>query len=214
MQHDILSRALRVTDRRAAAVFSVPLRRRLVLHLIGQERSLAEIANDTGLDLKRLHYHVTVLTKLGLLVVAHEQKRAGRPIKMYRATAKAFFVPEDAAHTGPDEVLTAELRRSLAKQRTRSRAGIVYHLGGDGEPRMQPVRRSPAKGVPAVEHWRVLRLSQLDALRLSKDIEDRFKAYADSHDGSAESYLVHFALAPSSVPMMRGLPSVADAPLK
>jgi hypothetical protein len=201
-----LSSALRVTDPRAAAAFSDPLRRRLVLHLIGRERSLAEIAADTGLDLKRLHYHVTVLTGLGLLAVAHERKRAGRPIKLYRATAKAFFVPEAATHSGPAEVLTAELRRSLAKQRARSHAGIVYHMGEDGEPRMQSVQRSPTKGMPAAEHWRVLRLSRQDALLLSKEIEARFEAYADRHDSSAESYLVHFALAPSSVPMMRGLP--------
>jgi DNA-binding transcriptional ArsR family regulator len=193
-------------------VFSDPLRRRLVLHLIGRERSLAEIAADTGLDLKRLHYHATVLTELGLLMVAHEKKRAGRPIKMYRASAKAFFVPDDAAHSGPAEVLTAELRRSLAKQRARSHAGIVYHMGEDGEPRMQSVQRSPAKGMPAVEHWRVLRLSRLDAERLSKEIEDRFQAYADRHDDLAESFLVHFALAPSSVPMMRGLPGVTKRP--
>jgi len=69
MKDDTLSRAHRVSDRRAAAAFADPLRRRLVLELARRERALAELATSTGLDLKRVHYHVTALKKLGLVTV-------------------------------------------------------------------------------------------------------------------------------------------------
>ena len=65
MKDDTLSRAHRITDRRAAAAFSDALRRRLVLELARRERAIAELAASTGLDLKRVHYHVTALTKIG-----------------------------------------------------------------------------------------------------------------------------------------------------
>src|SRR5262245_51941050 len=87
MKDDTLSRAHRITDVRAAAAFSEPLRRRLVLELAGRERALAELAASTGLDLKRVHYHVTALQKLGLVRVTRKQARAGRAIKFYRTVA-------------------------------------------------------------------------------------------------------------------------------
>lgn len=196
MQDDILSRACRIGDARVAAAFSDPLRRRLVLLLAHQERSLAELAGITGVELKRLHYHATALRKLGLLVIAREQRRAGRAVKLYRAVADAFFVSEKVMPSGPAAALTLELRDSLDKLRDRSRDGVVYYLGEDGEPRMRPVKSRTAKPSGAAEYWRVLKLSRSEALRLAKDIDDCLKAYVLPHGDGSETYLVHFAFAP------------------
>jgi hypothetical protein len=197
MEENILSRARRISDSRVAASFSDPLRRRLVLLLASQERSLAELADFTGQELKRLHYHVTVLRKLGLLVVTHERRRAGRAVKIYRAAADAFFVPEKVMPSGSGAALNLALRNSLDKLRGQSRDGVLYYLGEDGEPRMRPVKSPTAGPDEAAEYWNVLKLSRTEALRLARDIGDCLKGYAARHGDARKSYLVHFAFAPS-----------------
>jgi DNA-binding transcriptional ArsR family regulator len=197
MKDNILSRARRIGDSRTAAAFSDPLRRRLVLLLARQECSLVELSGITGLELKRLHYHVTALRKLGLLVVTHERQRAGRAIKIYRAVADAFFVSEKVMPSGSAAALTIQLRSSLDKLRDRSRDGVIYHLGEDGEPRMQPVKSPTATPSPAAEYWKVLKLSRAEALRLTREIDNCLQAYIHRHSDASETFLVHFAIAPS-----------------
>jgi len=199
MKDDPLSRACQIRDRRAAAAFADPLRRRLVLTFAGGDRSLADVARHTGLDLKRLHYHVTALGKLGLVKIARRQRRAGRPIKFYRAVADAFFVPADVAPSPPHAALHAELRVALTNARDPSHEGMLYHLGEDGGPRMRAV--SALQSAPShAEYWRVLHLSRADAARLSKDVENCFKSFATRVSANAKPYLIHFALAPRAKP--------------
>jgi predicted ArsR family transcriptional regulator len=133
MPDDLLSRAFRVADRKAAAAFSDPLRRRLVLLLAGQKRSAGELASVTGVELKRLHYHLAALEKLGLVVVAARRARAGRPVKLYRAVADAFFVPAETTAASPSDALAAELREARAKHADLSHEGILYGLGDGGK---------------------------------------------------------------------------------
>lgn len=197
MKDQILSSALRITDRRTAAAFSNPLRRRLVLMLAHQERSLAQLAQSTGLDLKRLHYHAIALKKCGLIKVLRTQKRAGRPIKFYRATALAFFVPAELAPSPLHAALDAELHKSIAMLRDPALDGMLYHVGEDGDPRMQAVQRQPRMPAAYVEHWRVLLLTRNDAVRLTKEVETLLKSFAASDSAAGKRYLVHFAFAPS-----------------
>jgi DNA-binding transcriptional ArsR family regulator len=203
MRDDTLSRAVRITDPRAAGALADPLRRRLLLHLAHRECSIGELAGATGVDLKRLHYHVTALLELGLLVVARERRRPGRSIKIYRAIADAFFVPEEATIGRPEDALVRDLQESLARLRDPSREGVLYHLSDAGEPRMRPVRAAGTRSIPAAENWRVVRLSRADALRMAKDIETYLKALVDNPDDGCETYLVHFAFAPSPDPKPR-----------
>lgn len=200
MKDDTLSRARRITDRRTAAVFSDPLRRRLVLTLAGGERSLGELADSSGLDLKRLHYHVMALKKLGLITITRKQRRAGRPIKFYRAVADAFFVPEDMASSPPHAALNAELRAAIANLRDPALEGMLYHLGEGGELRMRAVHNAPYRNGTHTEIWQMLRLSRADAVQLAHDIENCLKSFADRKAEAAKPYLVHFAFAPRMVP--------------
>ena len=186
---------MRIDDPRAAAVFSDPLRRRLVLRLIGQEQSIAALAAATGMELKRVHYHVTALLDLGLLLVTQERARAGRAVKMYRAAAEAFYVPDVLGHNGPQEALAANLADSLAAVRRRTRSGVVYHLD-QGSPRMQAVCTRQATHPVIAERWKVLRLSRAQAERLAEDLTRCLKTYTDSQERGARGYLVHIALAP------------------
>ena len=195
MKDDILSRAVRVVDPRAAAAFTNPLRRRLLLLAAGRECSLVEFAAALDCDLKRLHYHASELKKLGLLVVARTRPRAGRGIKMYRAKAKAFFVPDHVMPSQRENPLAVELRNALAKTR-RPRDGTLYFLGEQGEPQMRAVENLSVEAPPSSEHWRVLQMSHAQALRLMAEIADCLKSHGRAGSARAQPYLVHFALAP------------------
>ena len=54
---------------------------------------LAELAPQADLKLNTLWYRVNKWCQQGILEVVHEERRKGRPIKLYRTTAEAFFVP-------------------------------------------------------------------------------------------------------------------------
>lgn len=196
MKDKILSRARTVTDARTAAVLADRLRRGLLLRLADREQSLTELAAAAGIGLQRLHYHVTALCALGLVVVTGEQPRRGRPIKRYRAVADAFFVPAAVASVRPAEALAAELGDALARERERQEQGMLYYVGEDGHPRMRTLSKSAVKRPAAAEHWRVLHLSTADALQLAREIEERLAVYAGRQRAGAVAHLVHFAMAP------------------
>ncbi len=187
---------MRVENRRAARALSDPLRRRVVLLLIGQQRSAGELACVTGVELKRLHYHLSALEKLGLVVVAGRRARAGRPVKLYRAAADAFFVPAEAMAASPNDALAAELREAQARLADPSRAGILYHLGEGGAFLMRPVVSQGARQVPAADCWRVLQLSPVEAHRLAAELDACLKAAAERSQGATNAYLTHYAFAP------------------
>ena len=65
----------------------------LVAHFLRTESSASEAAQAVGADLDEAYYRVRKLARLGILEVTRTESRAGRPIKRYRASAQAFFVP-------------------------------------------------------------------------------------------------------------------------
>jgi predicted ArsR family transcriptional regulator len=197
MKDALLSRAFRVIDPRAAAALADPQRRRLVLLLAGSDRTLAEIAGTAELDLKRLHYHVGQLCRLGLVRVTGARRRAGRPVKFYRAVADAFFVPAEVAASGPSKALAMQLDRSLAALRTRTQEGVLYCRSQDSGPQIRAVADPAAKNIAAAELWRVLRLSRSEATSLAREIKDLINHHARNQRPTDKPYLVHFAFAPS-----------------
>lgn len=201
MKDEILSRALRIDDRRRAAAFADPTSRRLVLLTIGRPQSLGKLAEATGVELRRLHYHVTRLTRLGLLVIAGLRRRAGRPMKLYQAAADAFFIPEGVTDVGPEKALAAELRQAVARSRACVYAGVLYYRENSGTPRMKYVQAAEAGH--AREYWYSLQLSRADAVRLKQDITNCLMSYAHREGDRRRSYLAHFALAPRQSPGVR-----------
>lgn len=82
-----------IEDRKAADALTDLAQLPLLAHFLRGASSVSEAAEALGEDLDRVYYQVRKLEKLGLLEVAFEEARAGRPIKHYRASAQAFFVP-------------------------------------------------------------------------------------------------------------------------
>lgn len=197
MKDQILSRAHTIATGTQAKALADPLRRRVVLRLIPRARSIAELAQLEGIELKRLHYHVGALVRIGLLVVAGKRRRAGRAIKEYRAVAEAFFVPDGLADTSPGETLARELQEALRQARGRACAGSLLYSEND-QPRMRWVPGQTTAMPLATEHWQVLRLSKDRAARLFEDIARCVKACAAERGASRQAtYLVHLAMAPA-----------------
>ena len=199
MPSDVLSSAFPVTEPRAAAALLDPRSRSMIL-AFHRPRSLAEVARTGGFDLKRLHHHVLRFCRLGLLEVVETRARGGRPIKLYRMTAPAFFVPHAAAPELMTERLSRDLRASLRRAAAQPGKGLVISADAHGAPRMEAARGDrPAE---AMETWRVLRLSAEDRAAFAAELDGLIARFAQRGEGRA--YLVHAALAPH--------PSEAEAP--
>lgn len=94
MQDDSESRrARRVEDSRQADVLMDRAWLRLLGAFMEEARSVAEAAAGLGVTTEWLYRRVKRLEAVALLEVAETRARAGRPIKRYRATADAYFVP-------------------------------------------------------------------------------------------------------------------------
>lgn len=193
MGHDVLSRTLTVADPRAAAALIDPVSQGMVLAFGGRPRSLAEVARDRDLDIKRLHHHVLRFCRLGLLEVVETRARAGRPIKLYRTTAEAFFVPHAAGPELYTERLARDLREGLRSAAARPGKGFLFYQGADGLPRAEPARGDTAP--EAMEAWRILRLAPPDMAALSADLEALLNRYM-ARSGHGQAFLVHAAIAP------------------
>lgn len=194
MEDPFLSRARIVDDPRAAAIFGESTLRRMVLALAARPRSIGELARDSGMELRRLHYHVGRFCSLGLVEVAERRARAGRPVKIYRASAEAFFIPHEVAPVHFTEGLARELRSLLADDADRSGAGVLLHPGHGAEPIARMVRRREERASTA-EMWRLLRLSPAAAEALAAELSALLDRYGRSGDGRGDVYLVHTALA-------------------
>ena len=199
MEDEVLSRALRVTDDRAAAALADPMLRRLVLTFVGQARSIGEVAASSGLELKRLHHHVTRLCRLGLLELVGERPRRGRAIKLYRAKADSFFVSSDAAPELFTEPLSRELRVAIRRHQLKTGSGMLLYTGKNGAPLMRPVFDEANPSI-TTELWKVLRLDAAEAAELRSDLQRLFDRYAAQSSGRGKPYLVHAAIARRNAP--------------
>ena len=141
------------------------------------------------------HYHVGRLQDLGLLEVVRHKTRSGRPIKIFRSTARAFFVPAHLVPQSPEDKLYAELRACLDRSRRSGEGeGILYYVDEHAALRMQKVRGKPA--IPWAEFWLGISLSNADAQSLAKDMKLLVTRYGRRGAGRTQAYLVHCVTAP------------------
>lgn len=80
-------------EKQSSALLLEDLNRKIVQVCIPEARTLSELADLLHTEMNPLHYRVQRLLKAGFLSISHIEKRAGRPIKHYRATQETFFVP-------------------------------------------------------------------------------------------------------------------------
>ena len=185
---------MQITSVKVAAVFSNARQRNLVLQLIETERSLQELAAVSRLSLSLLHYHVRKLQSLGLIEVVRNQARSGRPKRIFRSTARAFFVPCRLMSQSPENELYAELRACKDRSRARTEGeGELYSIDEHGAPRL---RKICGKAGTPCEFWLRMNLSNADAQSLALEMKSLFARYEQRGAGRTRAYLIHWVMVP------------------
>ena len=83
----------KISNASTAALLLNPAKSQYLERLMQREWSIAALSAELTHDLSSVHYHVGQLVKHGLVCVTRTEKRAGRAVKYYRASAASFFVP-------------------------------------------------------------------------------------------------------------------------
>jgi len=200
-----------VDDPRQAALLVDDDALRFFRPFLARDATVKDAAEEVGVSLDRMLYRVRTFVDAGLLRVVRERPRAGRPIKVYRSSHDAYFVPYAAT---PFASLQEVLRERFGDTARRIADALAAHeaahpSGWDG----YRLYRTPdgetwvvgndaeVRDVDAVDAFATLRLRQEDAHALRDALADLLTTYARrSHDTDpdegAASYLLQFALVP------------------
>lgn len=184
-----------IDDPRHAGIFTSSRKRRLLLSFVKEARSVSQAASAAAEPLPRVHFHVTDLHKRGFLFVEREEKRAGKPVRYYRASAKQFVLPSRLLSGSPGAGLAAELRACLDGALLASEDHhLILYTDPQGDPRVSWFS-DPIPTLRAAEYWQILRLSDEKALDLSRELQALLLKY-QQFDGGSTEYLIHAAVAP------------------
>jgi hypothetical protein len=192
------SRARRVTTRAEIAALDHPMRSRLLMACVRHERNLTELARELDQPLGKLHYHMGRLTGSGLLAVGRIEQRPGRPIRYYRAVAKAFLISLADVREPMADKWARELRQSLTQQYTRRNLSLLYDLNEAGRYRVRLID-SDGRGQASrnFEAWKVVRLTNQQRRSLADELRALISRYDAMGEGSGrETFIVHAAFAP------------------
>lgn len=160
---------------------------------LARELTASQAASETGRDLNAVLYRLRQFLAAGLVKVVREIKRAGRPIKVYRSTADAYFVPyEFTPFASLEERMMDQLLPHL-RERVRSAArrlqeagvsGQLLYRDEKGETWMESAGEStgpadwldPDRGV-GLDFMTHVRLSDADARRLQGALYETFERF-------------------------------------
>ncbi len=182
-----------ITESAAAAVFASARQRDIVQTLIAEEMSAAALARATHTSLNLLHYHVSKCVALGLIEMVRKKRRAGRAVKHYRATAKAFFVPAEFIAEMPGTGLTRQLRQALDSRMARTIQGINFTH--DGQRARVELVKDPIERPAPLELWLDVRLSKADAQKCAFELKAVIDRFQTCDSKKEPRHLVHVALA-------------------
>ncbi len=121
-----------VTDARAGRLLSDPDWIRYLEPFLGRASGIAEAARAIGRPLDAVRYRVRRMHEAGLLEVVAERRRAGRPVRLYRAVADGFVVPFEATPFADLEERLTEAIAADGRRFARSAARALRAGGFEG----------------------------------------------------------------------------------
>jgi hypothetical protein len=201
-----------ITDKDAASALMDPSALRHLAPFIGTQKSVSQAAEESGERPNTTLKRVRRFMELGLLEVAREVPRAGRPIKLYRSVAQVYFVPFEATGAESLEAGMAErdgyyerlLRRNVVRARidTIGNWGTRIYKDGRGRLQVQTAVTPDAnvtsldRSAPAVlSAWRDgVMLEFEDAKALQAELFSTLQRYL--RKSGPQRYIVHVAMAP------------------
>lgn len=154
----------------------------------GPGASVGSFASAFGLTKLQAYRKVQQLLGMGLLVVASEQRRRGKPVKLYRCSQRAFFIPsgiisltellEDQRHNAK---LNAALNLTLGELKI---AGVMVSAEAQGQVQMllvdgahQPVNPYASGEAALVLNSGEFMLDFAEAKALQQDLFDLLQRY-------------------------------------
>lgn len=113
-----------VSDLRTLKLLSDPLRLRLLEAFADRPRSVKQAALRLKVPVGKLYYHIGLLERRGLLVIAATRRSARTTEKLYRVAARAFRVDRKIlAISDSDAGFDASLRAILDATRAEAQRG-------------------------------------------------------------------------------------------
>lgn len=203
MKYQKSSSYQRIETAAEAKVFQNAFGRRLLLSCIPEAQSIKMLSVRMDVDLTKIHYYMRRLLKLGLVRIERIQARAGRGIKMYRATAGGFFVPIDLVVTF-DSGIRDEMFEGIDNQYLLNGGGTVFTVGANGAPLRHKVYDSDDRPKKANEVWAYLNIGQEHVDQLNQEIMEVIGKYKALNISSLSKFgrpietgiMVHFAYSP------------------
>lgn len=211
----------RIRTEAQAAILDDRVLARFFYPFLGREKTVSQAAAEVGCKLNAMHYRTKTFHEAGLLRIMREEKRSGRPIKVYRSVADAFFVPfQFTSHATQQESWLAHIEpvarriaRSMAEQYlTRERAGqcifrddrdSLVSLGGQELPESEIVFHPDAAYRPlGTDRFGNIFLTEDEAQGLKRELVELFSRYlklwhSDAQVRREHLFLYAFAPAPS-----------------
>lgn len=186
---------------------------------LGAERSLSEVARLIDAPLNQVHYHVGIMLRLDLIRVTRTQARAGRPMRLYRSSFDACFIPFEttsaesfAALLSRNDALWGQwLSWNLARvwSKADGRWGWYCSRSPEGIVRVEERPRHHesdwdplASDAPSASNrWALIGLDDSQAKRLQRELNELIERYllevgTNPRASKTTKYLVHAALAP------------------
>ena len=159
-----------------------------------REMSAKQIGDALGKTTKDIWYPLRQLVKAELLIEAGLKKRKGRPQKLYRISAKSFFIPADQRTNTVGQNLGAKLLECLEH----GDDALGEHFYFDGSKwRVEKIYEQPRSRTQLLEEfWMVTELSPENADQFAADVRKIFDKYQKKKIRSKNRTLVHFAFAP------------------
>jgi len=96
---------------------------------VAREMTVKAAAEEMGCSLDTMLYRVKRFLAAGLLEVVRTEKRAGRPIKHYRSSADAYFIPFEVTPFADLEERLAEALSGRRKTMTHGLAKLLREFG-------------------------------------------------------------------------------------
>ncbi len=174
-----------------------PVRSFIVYSLVSEAKTVKTMAQELGVPVTRLYYHVQRLQALGLVFVEKTRQVSGIREKHYRAAARELVLDRAAFASGND----------LDRGRSEALLGFVFD-----QSRVEIARALEAGHLDAVRRWpevdalmavrTVLRLDDAQAERLYRRLADFWTEYEDIARNPAPNgkfYALVAALYPNAV---------------
>jgi hypothetical protein len=164
---------IEIQDPEQARLLSDPESFRYFRPFFARDCTVARAAKELGSKVDTVLYRVKLFVEAGLLKIVETETRRGRPIKIYRSSADAYFIPFAVT---PFEDIEAALKEDIQKSGdiiAYHMARVIHSSGRDGKHLFRDHRDevSSVSGVNANEV--VLNLDDLSEIARRIHAEER-----------------------------------------